>query len=104
MLNAIKYLKKAAEDYRSMTTPDNQVTTPQAAIRNAKLADEFELAAEALRKLHNGVFAEGWLEGFKAIAESCRKNREKRAKKKEQRKPPNVKVSGRPHLDTIKES
>ena len=78
MINAIKYLKMAAEDYRRMSTPDHNVTTPQAAIRNAKLADEFELAAEALRKMHNGVFAEGWLEGFKKIAESCKANKEKR--------------------------
>lgn len=78
MINAIKYLKMAAEDYRRMTTPDNHVTTPQAAIRNAELADEFEMAAESLRKIHNGVFVEGWLEGFKKIAESCKANREKR--------------------------
>ena len=78
MQNAIKYLKMAAADYRRMTTPDANVTTKQAAIRNAQLADEFDIAAEALRKMHNGVFVDGWVAGFKAIAESCKANRLKR--------------------------
>ena len=51
MINAIHYLENGAASYRSMTTPDSQVTTEQAAKRNAELADEFERAAEALRKL-----------------------------------------------------
>ena len=81
MNNAITYLKMAAEDYRRMSTPDENVTTPQAAIRNAELADEFELAAEVLRQIHNGAFAEGWLNGLKSIAESCEANRLNRGMK-----------------------
>jgi len=51
MKNAIRHLENAAKSYRSMTTPDGQVTTEEAALRNAELADEFEAAAQALRKL-----------------------------------------------------
>ena len=56
MNNAITSLKMAAEDYRRMSTSDANVTTPQAAIRNAELADEFEIAAESLRQIHNGAY------------------------------------------------
>lgn len=62
-----------------MTTPDANVTAAHAALRNAKLADEFEFAAEALRKLHNGCFTEGILQGMKSLAESCNARRERKA-------------------------
>ena len=77
MIHAIQHLKMAAEDYRRMSTPNANTITEYTANKNAELADEFELAAEALRKLHNEGFNEGVLAGLKALAESCKARREK---------------------------
>lgn len=77
MIHAIQHLKMAAEDYRRMSTPNANTITEYTANKNAELADEFELAAEALRKLHNEGFNEGVLAGLKSLAESCKARREK---------------------------
>lgn len=60
-----------------MSTPNANTITEYTANKNAELADEFELAAEALRKLHNEGFNEGVLAGLKSLAESCKARREK---------------------------
>ena len=86
MINAIQLLKMEAQARRSMTTPNAHTITEYAAAENAKLAEEYEFAAEALRKLHNEGFNEGVLAGLKALAESCKARRERKA--------PNAKVSG----------
>ena len=77
MINAIQLLKMEAHTLRSMTTPNANTITEWSAKKNAELADEYEFAAEALRKLHNEGFAEGVLEGLKALAESCKRRRER---------------------------
>ena len=74
MINAIQLLKMEAQARRSMTTPNAHTITEYAAAENAKLADEYEFAAEALRKLHNEGFNAGVLAGLKALAESCNSN------------------------------
>ena len=79
MINAIQLLKMEAQARRSMTTPNAHTITEYAAAENAKLADEYEFAAEALRKLHNEGFNEGVLAGLKALAESCKARRERKA-------------------------
>ena len=81
MINAIIHLKTEAEHYRKLAQADVGADAPQSlpAKKNNELADEFELAAEALRKLHNEGFAEGVLAGIKALAESCNARREKHA-------------------------
>jgi len=76
-----------AQARRSMTTPNAHTITEYAAAENAKLADEYEFAAEALRKLHNEGFNEGVLAGLKALAESCKARRERKA--------PNFRSNGR---------
>lgn len=76
MIHAIQHLKMAAEDYRRMSTPNANTITEYTANKNAKLADEFELAAEALRKLHNEGFNEGVLAGLKSLSESCKARHE----------------------------
>ena len=78
MINAIQLLKMEAQVRRSMTTPNANTITEYAAKENEKLADEYEFAAEALRKLHNEGFAEGVLAGLKAMAESCKARRDKK--------------------------
>lgn len=78
MINAIQHLKMAAEDYRRMATPNANTVTEYTARKNAELADEFDLAAEALRKLHNEGFTEGVLAGLRSLAESCKARREKK--------------------------
>ena len=79
MINAIQLLKMEAVARRSMTTQNANTITEWAAKKNAELADEFEFAAEALRKLHNEGFNEGVLAGLKALAESCKARRDKKA-------------------------
>jgi hypothetical protein len=79
MHNAIQLLKMEAQARRSMTTPNANTITEYAAKENEKLADEYEVAAEALRKLHNEGFSEGILAGLKSLAESCKARREKKA-------------------------
>lgn len=76
MIHAIQHLKMAAEDYRRMSTPNANTITEYTANKNAELALEFEVAAEALRKLHNEGFNEGVLAGLKSLAESCKARRE----------------------------
>ena len=88
MINAIQLLKMEAQARRSMTTPNAHTITEYAAAENAKLADEYEFAAEALRKLHNECFNEGVLAGLKALAESCKARRERKA--------PNAELTGAP--------
>lgn len=94
MIDAINLLKMEALSRRSMTTPNANTITEYAAAENARLADEYEFAAEALRKLHNEGFAEGVLEGLKALAESCKRRRERKA--------PNDRVE-RPHAALSRE-
>lgn len=72
MHNAIILLKQEAAARRSMTTPNANTITEYSARENAKLADEYELAAEALRKLHNEGFTEGVLAGLKAMADDLK--------------------------------
>lgn len=86
MIHAIQHLKMAAEDYRRMSTPNANTITEYTANKNAELALEFEVAAEALLKLHNDGFAEGVLAGLKGLAESCKARREKQV--------PNASLSG----------
>jgi hypothetical protein len=76
MINAILLLKMEAQCRRRMTTPNAHTITEHAAKENAKLADEYEFAAEALRKLHNEGFGEGVMAGLKSLAESCKARRE----------------------------
>jgi len=78
MINAIMLLKQEAAARRSMTTPNAHTITEYTARENAKLADEYEFAAEALRKLHNEGFKEGVLNGLKSLSESCKARREKK--------------------------
>ena len=87
MINAIQLLKMEAQARRSMTTPNAHTITEYAAAENANLADEYESAADALRKLHNEGFNEGVLAGLKALAESCKALRERNA--------PNFRSNGR---------
>jgi hypothetical protein len=75
MINAIHLLKMEAQCRRRMTTPNAHTITEHAATENAKLADEYEFAAEALRKLHNEGFGEGVMAGLKSLAESCKARR-----------------------------
>ena len=79
MINAIQLLKMEAQARRSMTTPNVHTITEYAAAENAKLADEYELAAEALRRMHNKAFEDGIIDGVKALAESCKRRRERLA-------------------------
>jgi hypothetical protein len=76
MINASQLLKMHEADLRRMTTPNANTITEHAAKENAKLADEYEFAAEALRKLHNKGFSEGVVAGLKSLAESCKARRE----------------------------
>jgi hypothetical protein len=76
MINAIQLLKMEAQCRRRMTTPNAHTITEHAAKENAKLADEYEFAAEALRKLQNEGFGEGVMAGLKSLAESCKARRE----------------------------
>lgn len=78
MLNAIMLLKHEAHARRSMTTPNANTITEYAAKENEKLADEYDFAAEALRKLHNEGFTEGVLAGLKSLAESCEARRKRK--------------------------
>lgn len=80
MINAIKLLLTEAQTRRSMTTPNAHTITECAAQENAKLADEYEMAAEALKKLQREGFAEGIVEGFRKIAEDHRRRHERKAK------------------------
>ena len=70
MINAITLLKMHAEDLRRMTTSNANTISEWTAKENAKLADEYEFAAEALRTLHRGGLAD-----LKAIAESAARKR-----------------------------
>lgn len=71
MIHAIQLLKMEAHARRSMSTPNQNTITEHTARENSTLAEEYELAAEALRQIHNGAFKEGWLQGLKNIADSC---------------------------------
>ena len=79
MINAINLLKMEAQGRRSMTTPNANTITEYAAAENARLADEYDLAAEALRRMHNKAFEDGIVDGVKAIVESCNRRRELKA-------------------------
>lgn len=78
MIDAIQLLKMEAQVRRSMTTPNAHTITEYAAAKNAKLADEYELAAEALRRMCNKAFEDGIIEGVKALAESCKARSERK--------------------------
>jgi len=86
MIKAIQLLTMEAHARRSMTTPTRNTVTEYTANENAKLADEYEAAAEALRQMHNKAFSDGILAGIKSIAESCKARREKQV--------PNVELTG----------
>ena len=79
MQNAIALLLMEAQVRRSMTTPNANTITKYAAEENAKLADEYETAADALRRMHNKAFEDGIVEGVMALAESCKRRREREA-------------------------
>ena len=81
MKNAIQLLKMEAAGRRSMTTPNAHTITEYTARENAKLADEYEAAADALRCMANEAFAQGILKGVDSLVESC-KRREERLKAK----------------------
>lgn len=81
MINAILLLRQEAQVRRSMTTPNAHTITEYTAKENEKLADEYELAAEMLRKMYNERFNEGFLMGVKSLAESDEKRREKKGEK-----------------------
>ena len=61
-----------------MTTPNAHTITVYTAHKNAELADEYELAAEALRQMHNKSFEDGIIAGIRSMAESCKARREKK--------------------------
>lgn len=75
MINAIILLRTEAENLRGMTTPNQNTVTEYTAQKNAKLADEYEFAAEALRKLHNEGFAEGVLQGLTSLVEDIKRRK-----------------------------
>ncbi len=77
MKNAIQLLKMEAVGRRSMTTPNSQTITEYAAKENAKLADEYEAAAEVLRVVANEAFAQGILKGVESLVESCKRREER---------------------------
>lgn len=77
MFDAIHLLEEEAVIRRSMTTPNSHTITEHTARENARLADQYELAAKALRQMHNKAFAEGILAGMKVLAESCERRRTK---------------------------
>ena len=79
MLDVITHLEMAAADYRRQTTPNQSTITWSAAIENERLANQFQLAAEALRQMHNRLFEEGIVAGVKNIAASCEARRNRRA-------------------------
>ena len=81
MKNAIQLLKMEAAGRRSMTTPNAHTITEYTAKENAKLADEYEAAVDALRCMVNEAFAQGILKGVDSLVESC-KRREERLKAK----------------------
>lgn len=78
MINAILLLRQEAQVRRSMTTPNAHTITEYTAKENEKLADEYELAAEMLRKVYNEVFNEGFLMGMKSLVESDERRRKER--------------------------
>jgi hypothetical protein len=78
MIDAINLLKTEALSRRSMTTPNQHTITEWTARENERLANQYDLAAEALRRMHNKAFADGILEGVKAIADSCQRRRERK--------------------------
>ena len=79
MNDAINHLKMAAADYRRLTTPNQFTITEAAARENERLANQFEMAAEALRQMHNRLFVEGIVAGVKSIADSCNARRLRKA-------------------------
>ena len=79
MLDVITHLEMAAADYRRLTTPNQFTITESAARENERLANQFQLAAEALRQMHNRLFVEGIVAGVKNIAASCEARRNRRA-------------------------
>lgn len=81
MIHAIELLKMEAHARRSMSTPNANTITEYTARENAKLAEEYELAAEALRQMHNKAFADGIVAGVRSMAESCKARREAKNEK-----------------------
>lgn len=79
MLDAINHLKMAAEDCRRLTTPNQFTITEAAARENERLANQFDLAAEALRQMHNRMFEEGIVAGVKSLVDSCNARRQRKA-------------------------
>ena len=77
MKNAIQLLKMEAAGRRSMTTPNSHTITEYTASENAKLADEYEAAADALRVMANEAFAQGILKGVASLVESCKRREER---------------------------
>lgn len=77
MIKVIQHLKMVAEDYRNMSTPNTSTITEYTANKNRELALEFEVAAEALRKLYNEGFNEGILAGLTSLTENCKARRNK---------------------------
>ena len=76
MLDAIRLLQEEAHIRRGMTTPNHHTITEHSARENKRLAEEYEIAAEALRQMHNKAFADGILAGIRSIADSCKARRE----------------------------
>lgn len=79
MINAITLLEQEARARRSRVMPARDAVDEHADDENARLADEYERAAEALRRLHNRGFSEGVLAGLKTLADSCKARREKKS-------------------------
>jgi hypothetical protein len=77
MIKAIQLLQMHAADLRRMTTPNAHTITEHAAKENEKLADEYEMAAQMLRQMHNKAFEEGILAGVQSLAESCKRRRDR---------------------------
>ena len=78
MIRAIELLRNEAQVLRSMTTPNSNTITEFTARQNAELADEYELAANELRKLYNEQFINQLVKGIESLVDSCRVNRENR--------------------------
>lgn len=79
MNDAINHLKMAAEDYRRLTTPNQFTITEATARENERLANQFDLAVEALRQMHNLAFEEGIVSGVKSLVDSCNSRRLRKA-------------------------
>ena len=66
---------------RSMTTPNAHTITEHTANKNRMLADEYELAAEVLRRIQNKAFEDAILGGVDSLVESCKRRRKNKMSK-----------------------